>query len=169
MLGARGPARGPARPRGRRRGRRGDPARGAGPLGRLDLGRAGRSRPRRAASDLGRPLLELASRLDEVGLEATPAPGTLGLSLVDGRGLDELRGRLATLGRHGSAREEDLGRLHARVHRAAAALDRALQAGSPEVAAGELREALAGLDPGGALELGEALLDRIFATFCLGK
>ncbi len=93
------------------------------------------------------------------------------VSNVTGRGIDALRTWLLRAGRGGPA----TGRTHAREHleAAAASLDGALAAAamhrSAELLAFDLADALQQLDGVHGRSTPEAVLDRIFGRFCLGK
>jgi tRNA modification GTPase len=123
----------------------------------------------------------LESDLTKADLEPTveSAPGRVAVSSVTGAGLAELRqalaaaafGRLAALGdvepvvtraRHHAALQHALGELDAFAAARAAPLDAA-------VAATHLRDAVAALDELIGVMTPDDVLDRVFATFCVGK
>ena len=121
----------------------------------------------------GANALVVMAKADLVG--APPAP--LSVSAVTGSGLDALRaaiaarlglaevdGELLVLARHREALEAS-GRLLAE---AAALADRDGR-GAPELVASRVREALVALGTITGETATEDLLDRIFATFCVGK
>ncbi|MGZ6971135.1 MAG: tRNA uridine-5-carboxymethylaminomethyl(34) synthesis GTPase MnmE, partial [Thermoanaerobaculia bacterium] len=104
-----------------------------------------------------------------------PSPG-LNVSAVTGEGLDALRaamaarlglveadGELLVLERHREALASA-----AMCLREASALARS-DGGAPELVAGRVREALSALGAITGETATEELLDRIFATFCVGK
>ncbi len=125
--------------------------------------------PQPSGVPAGIPTLWVRSKAD---LGCTAGGGWLAVSCRTGQGLDELRGRLIELVLAGVA---DLGGAVAVAARHRVALERALEAlegadwGAPELAAEHVRWAL-----GAAEELlgdvdDEAVLDRVFAAFCVGK
>jgi len=133
----------------------------------------------------GRDLL-LVNKLDLPGYDAGPyaalAPAgqpCLQVSARTGHGLVELKDRLlalATGGRQQALLELDFAlnrRQHARVQAAATVLERldaqTVAGLESELLARELREALAALDELSGRQLGESVLNEIFATFCIGK
>ena len=136
------------------------------------------------------PLLLLANKCDLLGADDIAAPGELGqlagapllaVSAVRRIGLDVLKVRLAELMHLGAHRGGQAMGLHIRQKRAleagAAAVGRAGQliAGAAEVAdvaelaAVELREALAQLGQITGQVVTEDILGRIFQRFCVGK
>ena len=100
-------------------------------------------------------------------------------SALTGMGLAELQGRLEMWVKQRTAADAEEGgvvaslRVVEQLDRGRTALDRAtlaLRAGLPlEVVLVDLREALLALDQTLGIEADDALLDRIFATFCVGK
>jgi tRNA modification GTPase len=147
----------------------------------VELGRA-----RAARADVRVALREAGSAPGEVdGLLVwskidlrAPAEGGLGVSALTGRGLAELQRAILerALGPAADAGEDVLvatERQRALVEEAAAAAGRAaeLAAGErpPELLAVELREAAVKLGQITGEEVGEDMLDRLFARFCIGK
>jgi tRNA modification GTPase len=108
---------------------------------------------------------------------APPPPGALGVSARSGIGLDRLRegilGRVLGASSEGDETLVSTERQRALVDEAAAAAERAGQAaaanGSPEILALELRESAVCLGRITGEEVGEDVLDRLFARFCIGK
>jgi len=121
-------------------------------------------------AELGAPRLAVASKAD-LAPDVAVAAGWLACSTVTSAGLSELAGHLAALG--GSDEATAIGPTADRLDAALAALGRAREHGktgsSDELAAAELSDALAWLAPDRARSVPEAVLDRIFAGFCLGK
>jgi len=136
------------------------------------------------------PLLLLANKCDLVGVDDIAAIGKLGelagappraVSAVTAFGLDALKVRLAELMDLGAHRAGQALGLHVRQKRAleacGAATSRAGQLIAPaaevadvaELAAVELREALAQLGQIGGQVVTEDILGRIFQRFCVGK
>jgi tRNA modification GTPase len=108
--------------------------------------------------------------------EGVPVVAT---SVVDGRGLDELRDLLARRARQAVARgaaarvvaagERQLAALDAAAHHLAEAAA-AQEAGAPgEVAAGALRRAARHVAEVTGARVDEEILDRVFRRFCVGK
>ena len=101
----------------------------------------------------------------------------LGVSALVGRGLEELKGAILerALGRAADGSEEVLvstERQRALLEDAAAAAERAAAVAlerPPEIVALELREAATRLGQITGEEVGEDMLDRLFARFCIGK
>lgn len=133
----------------------------------------------------GRDLL-LVNKADLPGYAAAPyaalAPAgqpCLQVSARTGQGLAALQEQLlalATGGRQQALLELDFAlnrRQHARLQAAAAVLERldaqAVAALESELLARDLREALTALDELSGRQLGETVLEEIFATFCVGK
>ena len=125
--------------------------------------------------------LVVANKIDIAiaGAPGEPRPDELPCSALTGAGIGALEERIA---RWAGARASDEGddggvvaslRALAQVDRAQAALGRAgaaLGDGLPvEVALVELREALGALDEALGLQIDDAVLDRIFSAFCVGK
>jgi tRNA modification GTPase len=143
-----------------------------------------RARARAEAADLGLWLVEAAEASGEPPLpgllrvatktDLAPAPaGWLGISTQTGAGLDgllkrletEVADRLATSGAAIPTRERHL----AAIEDARDALDRALVADLPELVAEDLRVAARALGRiAGRVDV-EDVLDRLFASFCIGK
>ncbi|MCA8953308.1 MAG: 50S ribosome-binding GTPase, partial [Planctomycetes bacterium] len=103
-----------------------------------------------------------------------PVGAPAGLAVVttsarDGRGLPDLRALLASAARAGAV--DAGGPLRTRLGAVAAAIERARAVvdDAPELAAVELAAALAALDGIAGSHSPEALLDRIYGRFCLGK
>jgi len=136
------------------------------------------------------PLLLLANKCDLVGLDEIVALDKLGglagtppqaLSAVTGAGLEVLKARLVELMRLGAHRGGQAMGLHARQKRAleacASATERAGQLIAPasevadvaELAAVELRDALARLGEISGRIVTEDILGRVFERFCVGK
>lgn len=88
-------------------------------------------------------------------------------SVRTGAGLAALRAHLAGAATAGAG--DAGGPLRQPLADALAALDRALGADGPELAAVDLQTALRALDGIGGTHSPEQLLDRIYARFCLGK
>jgi tRNA modification GTPase len=106
------------------------------------------------------------------------ARGGLATSATTGQGLDELRARvLAVAGVADQEGSEQAFVTTARQQALAAAAGDALgaartarsAAGPPEVVAVELREAVRALAQLRGVEVGERVLDEVFARFCIGK
>ena len=134
--------------------------------------------PKPPPTVLGEPaILRLLSKADtcddEARLRELEASGWLAISLPGGRGLDELVMRLKERGHRDSAELEGRMDLAGRFASAYAALDRALcardEGALPECIADDVKEALSWLAPERAHGLPEEILERIFASFCLGK
>lgn len=123
------------------------------------------------ARDLAPDELWVYSKLD---LRQTPAPG-LAVSTVTNEGLDALVDALAE--RLGAVPQEGLVIVRARQHEALAEAGAAclraaegLRTGlSPELPAVDLQEAMEALDRLVGKTTLEDMLDRLFATFCIGK
>ena len=107
-------------------------------------------------------------------LEADVEPPTFCVSSADGSGVEALQAWIASRPRRGPG----LGaaRIRAAVEEACAALARARDAVAaglpPELLAVDLRaarEAVSLLEPGAAARVDDAVLDRVFGAFCLGK
>ncbi|MCA8942326.1 MAG: 50S ribosome-binding GTPase [Planctomycetes bacterium] len=105
-----------------------------------------------------------------VPLEGVTAP-EFRVSSVTGEGLEALRRHVQRAA--GSGRGGGAARFASSVRRAADALDRAIESGRhgepEEVVAAEVGQALACLDEVHGRSSPEALLDRVFGGFCLGK
>jgi tRNA modification GTPase len=113
----------------------------------------------------------------DLGGEATPL-GVVATSSTTGQGLDELRRQVLALAgvadREGSeqafvttARQQALAAAARDAFGAAAAAWRAKR--PPELLAVELREAAASLAQLRGVEVGDRVLDEVFARFCIGK
>ncbi len=122
----------------------------------------------------GEGLLEVWNKIDV----AAPPRGALGVSALGGQGLDELKEAILArvLGADADASDEVLvstERQRALIVRAAQAAERAEAAardGRPaEVVALEVREASRWLGAITGDDVGEEMLDRLFASFCIGK
>ena len=106
-------------------------------------------------------------------LSPPPAAACLGeavaVSALTGDGLDALARRLADEVGHRAASLGDEGGIVASLRQMEVldALARALA--SAEAALVDLRDALASASDILGIEVGDAVLDRIFSTFCLGK
>jgi len=140
-----------------------------------DAGCAGDAESERFVAACRAPVVEVATKID---LAARPPEG-LGVSVVTGAGLDVLRarlaeaafGRLLALGdvepvvtrmRHRTALERALGEVEA----FAAARERGVDAAAT---ATHLRAAVGALDDLIGVVTPDDVLDRLFATFCVGK
>ena len=102
------------------------------------------------------------------------ARGALATSATTGQGLDELKRRaLAVAGVAEREGREDAYVTTARQHAAAAAARVAFAAArtprEPEIVALELRQGVAALARLRGVEVGERVLDEVFARFCIGK
>ena len=106
---------------------------------------------------------------------ATALSDAIPVSALTGTGLDVLTTRLAEMAASGA---DSGGELMASLRqmegldaleRALIAADHALKDAPVEVALVDFREALAEVSALLGLDVGDAVLDRIFATFCLGK
>jgi tRNA modification GTPase len=114
---------------------------------------------------------------NKVDLRAVP-PGALGVSALTGAGLDELR-RVVVARVVGAATEGSEAALvtterqRALLEQAAEAAGRAAEAARArrpvELVAADVREAVARLGAITGEEVGEDLLDALFARFCIGK
>jgi tRNA modification GTPase len=121
----------------------------------------------------GIPVLELATKAD---LDPVPDASARGLrvSARRGEGLEALRGELARRlrgSRGPGARFQLSSRQRALLGEAGAALERALggEIPGPEFMSADLRGAAAALGGLSGRDVDDALLDRIFGRFCLGK
>jgi len=140
-----------------------------------DAGCAGDAESERFVAACRAPVVEVATKVD---LAARPPEG-LGVSVVTGAGLDVLRARLAeaafgrllalgdvepvvTRARHRTALERALGEVEA----FAAARERGVDAAAT---ATHLRAAVGALDDLIGVVTPDDVLDRLFATFCVGK
>ena len=140
-----------------------------------DAGCAGDAESERFVAACRAPVVEVATKID---LAARPPEG-LGVSVVTGAGLDVLRARLAeaafgrllalgdvepvvTRTRHRTALERALGEVEA----FAAARERGVDAAAT---ATHLRAAVGALDDLIGVVTPDDVLDRLFATFCVGK
>ena len=141
----------------------------------------------RALDGADRDVLAVTARLERLivanKVDIAVAPGAradaLECSALTGAGIDELRERLAAWAGDRARDEGEDGGIVAsvraldRVERARAALVRggaALGGGLPvEVALVELSAALGALDEALGLHVDDAVLDRIFSAFCVGK
>jgi tRNA modification GTPase len=127
--------------------------------------------PQAAPPELGPARLCVVSKSDSC--RSAARQGWLVCSARTGVGLDALVRRLAALGRNGSFAEGWESLMRGRLVAAQAAVARALAAArdglGTECVVVDLREAAAALDPLGARQVPEAVLDRVFASFCLGK
>lgn len=110
--------------------------------------------------------------------DATAPPGALAVSALTGEGLETLVARLADEVRHRTAAAGGEGGVVATLRQTELfeALRRALASGAAalatapiEVALLDLRRALADASAILGIDVGDAVLDRIFSTFCLGK
>ena len=114
------------------------------------------------------------SRVRQV-TSVAPAAEALRTSAATGAGLDELRRRITAQLRTVVDRSASGLALNARhtdaLHRAAQALDRAAEACELglDLAAADLREALSAVGEIAGHVLTDDILDRIFASFCIGK
>ena len=145
----------------------------------LGRARAARADVRVALREAGSPgELEPDGMLVWSKIDLSPAEGALGVSALTGQGLAELREAILerALGSSSEGSEEVLvstERQRALVDEAAAAAARAAElAGAgrpPELVAVELREAAVKLGQITGEEVGEDMLDRLFARFCIGK
>jgi tRNA modification GTPase len=118
------------------------------------------------------------SKADLGGGAAGPGPGALATSTVTGQGLDELRVRILEVA--GVADREGAehafvttARQHALAAAAGAAFTAGLElwrAGRPlELVAVELRQGSQALAQLRGVEVGDRVLDEVFARFCIGK
>jgi len=140
-----------------------------------DVGCAEDAESERFVAACRAPVVEVATKIDL----ATRPPEGLGVSVVTGAGLDVLRARLAeaafgrllalgdvepvvTRARHRTALERALGEVEA----FAAARERGVDAAA---AATHLRAAVGALDGLIGVVTPDDVLDRLFATFCVGK
>jgi tRNA modification GTPase len=98
-------------------------------------------------------------------------PGALGVSVISGEGLEELRQRIAVaLALVETEGEVALLERHRRaLIETELAVREAARRPEPELAASDLRRALTALGEITGETASEELLDRIFATFCIGK
>ncbi|MFM9057960.1 MAG: GTPase [Planctomycetaceae bacterium] len=116
------------------------------------------------------PRIDVLTRCDRS--DAATAGTAVATSVVDGRGIDELRSAIraavAVLPPRAPAATV---RLAAGLQASAAALDAAARdlPADDAVAAGHLRRALAALDEVTGVAIGTDLLDRIFSRHCVGK
>lgn len=109
---------------------------------------------------------------------ASEIPGAIDVSALTGAGLDELLGRLGAVVAERACVHGDEGglvaslrqmELLAELQKALAAARAALGAAPLETALIDLRAALNCAASMLGIEVGDAVLDRIFSTFCLGK
>src|SRR5690606_28853966 len=123
------------------------------------------------APPLDQPVWQIATKID---LEPPAAPRDLALSTHTGAGLEDLIDRLALFAAEAAgdgepalvSRERDRAALEAAV----AALDEAERTlGDTELAAESLRRASLALERLLGRMDTEAVLDRLFLTFCIGK
>jgi tRNA modification GTPase len=151
---------------------------GAAPFARPDARFAAALAGRRVLGVLAKGDLPARVREDELAWGDGGRPArVVRVSAATGAGLDALRAALAGLlgadragglaGAVANPRHADaLARARAALGRAAAAADQ----GAPgEIVAFELRDALAALGEVTGRNVGEELLERIFARFCIGK
>lgn len=117
----------------------------------------------------GLALIRISSRAD---LSTAHRPGWLRVSCVSGEGLEDLMGAVAA---HVQEQVAELGDRVAIAARHRGGLERALEeldeveAAPPELAAEGVRSAIRALEELiGEVEV-EAVLDEVFATFCIGK
>ncbi len=136
--------------------------------------------PMAPPTELGTPLLLVNSRSDltdpggvSAGGQAFGDASELACSVRTGHGVAELRAAFQSMGRRGTWAEDWASLVRGRLREARDAAARATasaEAGlGAECVAAELHDAVAALDPVDAAAVPEALLDRIFASFCLGK
>jgi tRNA modification GTPase len=125
-----------------------------------------------------RPSLELMRAPQLIAVSKTdlrPRPsGTCCVSAVTGEGMDELRQRLDELCFGPAAMAISAGLAltarHVRsIESAIESLNRAMNPTGPEIVALELREALDALGSILGQVTPDAVLDHVFATFCIGK
>ncbi|MCU0863363.1 MAG: 50S ribosome-binding GTPase [Planctomycetes bacterium] len=102
----------------------------------------------------------------EVAVRAAGLP-VFATSARTGAGIDELRVALLAAGSGGVV--DAGGPLRTALAQAQQAIERALQAPTPELVAVDLQAALRALDGVAGVHSPEALLDRIYGRFCLGK
>lgn len=131
------------------------------------------------------PIVRVRNKMDLLPPDVTPPASTIteitfaaicDISATTGAGLPELEDRLGKLFLGNTAVEAAspmLSRTHQKesMRRAAACLDRLLEdtTASPELLALELREALQAVGEITGETTPEEVLDRIFASFCIGK
>lgn len=116
------------------------------------------------------PLIRVLTRIDLA--PAASAEGWIPACLLDGRGVDAVRGALAEAVRERLPEEAGEGLLSLRQAELAEAAARELEgapAGEPELLAESLRWAAARMGEMAGEVSDEAVLDRLFATFCVGK
>jgi tRNA modification GTPase len=110
--------------------------------------------------------------------DASLLPGALAVSALTGEGLEALVERLADEARSRTTAAGDEGGIVATLRQlellealrgALASGEAALAAAPLEVALLDLREALGDASAILGIDVGDAVLDRIFSTFCLGK
>jgi tRNA modification GTPase len=110
--------------------------------------------------------------------DAATLPDAVRVSAVTGAGMETLAERLASVVAERAAADGDEGAVVASqrhadhlaaLHRALAAAEASLVSAPVEVALVDLREALGHAGAILGIDLADSLLDRIFATFCLGK
>lgn len=127
--------------------------------------------PETPGTNSGARRIVVESKKDLWSVGRVARPGTLGVSVVSGEGLEELwqriaialalvetEGEVALLERHRRALVET-----------ELAVREAARRSEPELAAADLRRALTALGEITGETASEELLDRIFATFCIGK
>ncbi|WP_127143757.1 tRNA uridine-5-carboxymethylaminomethyl(34) synthesis GTPase MnmE [Pelagibacterium montanilacus] len=121
--------------------------------------------------DIAVPVWDLATKTDLVAPAAGPA---MGVSALTGDGIEALIGRIEThiAEAHGTGEPELISRLRDKgaLEGALAALDRAADLlDNPELAAEELRACADVLARFLGVMDAEAVLDRLFSGFCIGK
>ena len=124
----------------------------------------------------GVPLLRVGNKAD-LAPENEPTPGVVAISARDGEGLELLERELLRCCGHSS----DGGSLQVALNQrqcdlaktAVAALERSLEAAQQELPWDfwtiDLRDAIRALGEITGAEISEAVLDRVFSRFCIGK
>lgn len=123
------------------------------------------------------PVLRVWTKADLAAPDSALPPGALHVSTLTGDGLADLEERLAAIVVTGSTAGEEAvitSLRHAQCLAEAArhvreARDALARSEPPDLAAIPLREAIQDLDDILGVRLGDDILDRIFARFCLGK